>query len=108
MVCGWFAWRVYRDGGPEQAFLRATAAAILMAIGCYTVAVPTLAPAFPAVARSDLALALNRASALADLRRLAQGQMPPPALVSAYSGVTASLLAFDSEANLLIWPASRM
>jgi signal transduction histidine kinase len=54
-------------------------------------------PAFPAVARSDLALALSRASALGDLRRLAQGQMPPPALVSAYSGVTASLLAFDSD-----------
>jgi 4-amino-4-deoxy-L-arabinose transferase-like glycosyltransferase len=54
MVCGWFAWRVYRDGGPEQAFLRATAAAILMAIGCYAVVVPTLAPAFPAVALANV------------------------------------------------------
>jgi len=48
IVCGLFAWQLY-DNGAEQAFLRATAAAILMAVGIYAVIVPSMTRAFPSV-----------------------------------------------------------
>jgi 4-amino-4-deoxy-L-arabinose transferase-like glycosyltransferase len=55
VVCGLFAWRLYDDDGAERAFLRAAAAAVLMAFGIYGVVVPTLSPAgFPAVALSQV------------------------------------------------------
>jgi hypothetical protein len=44
-----FAWQLYDDDGAERAFLRATAAAVLMAFGVYGVVVPSLGPGFPAV-----------------------------------------------------------
>jgi 4-amino-4-deoxy-L-arabinose transferase-like glycosyltransferase len=50
IVCGLFAWQLYEDDGAERAFMRATAASILMAIGLYAVVIPSLAPAFPSVA----------------------------------------------------------
>jgi 4-amino-4-deoxy-L-arabinose transferase-like glycosyltransferase len=49
VVCGLFAWQLYDDDGAERAFLRATAAAVLMAFGVYGVVVPSLGPGFPAV-----------------------------------------------------------
>jgi 4-amino-4-deoxy-L-arabinose transferase-like glycosyltransferase len=49
IVCGLFAWQLYDDDGAERAFMRATAASILMAIGLYAVIVPSLTPAFPSV-----------------------------------------------------------
>ena len=49
IVCGLFAWQLYEDDGAERAFVRATEASILLAIGFYAVIVPTLAPAFPSV-----------------------------------------------------------
>jgi 4-amino-4-deoxy-L-arabinose transferase-like glycosyltransferase len=49
IVCGLFAWQLYDDDGAEQAFMRATAAAVLMAIGIYAVIVPSLVSAFPSV-----------------------------------------------------------
>jgi 4-amino-4-deoxy-L-arabinose transferase-like glycosyltransferase len=49
IVCGLFAWQLYDDGA-ERAFLRATAAWALIAIGVYAVVVPSLLPAFPSVA----------------------------------------------------------
>ncbi len=55
VVCGLFAWRLYDDDGAERAFLRATAAAVLMAFGVYGVVVPSLSPAgFPAVALAQV------------------------------------------------------
>ncbi|HEX3505810.1 MAG TPA: glycosyltransferase family 39 protein [Xanthobacteraceae bacterium] len=55
IVCGLFAWRLYDDDGAERAFLRATAAAVLMAFGVYGVVVPSLSPAgFPAVALAQV------------------------------------------------------
>ena len=55
VVCGLFAWRLYDDDGAERAFLRAAAAAILMAFGVYGVVVPSLSPAgFPAVALAQV------------------------------------------------------
>lgn len=54
IVCGLFAWRLYEDDGAERAFLRATAASVLMAIGVYAVIVPSLGPAFPSVALADV------------------------------------------------------
>jgi 4-amino-4-deoxy-L-arabinose transferase-like glycosyltransferase len=55
VVCGLFAWRLYDDDGAERAFLRATAAAVLMAFGIYGVVVPSLSPAgFPAVALAQV------------------------------------------------------
>jgi 4-amino-4-deoxy-L-arabinose transferase-like glycosyltransferase len=55
VVCGLFAWRLYDDDGAERAFLRAAAAAVLMAFGIYGVVVPSLSPAgFPAVALSQV------------------------------------------------------
>jgi 4-amino-4-deoxy-L-arabinose transferase-like glycosyltransferase len=46
---GLLAWQLYDDDNAELAFLRAMAAAILMAIGLYAVIVPSLVPAFPSV-----------------------------------------------------------
>jgi 4-amino-4-deoxy-L-arabinose transferase-like glycosyltransferase len=49
IVCGLFAWQLYDVEGTERAFMRATAASILMAMGIYAVIVPSLEPAFPSV-----------------------------------------------------------
>ena len=49
IVCGLFAWQLYDEEGAERAFMRATAAAVLMAIGIYAVVVPSLSAAFPSV-----------------------------------------------------------
>jgi 4-amino-4-deoxy-L-arabinose transferase-like glycosyltransferase len=47
IVCGLFAWQLYDDDGAERAFMRATAAQMLIAVGIYAVIVPSLTPAFP-------------------------------------------------------------
>ncbi len=54
IVCGLFAWQLYEDDGAERAFMRATAAQVLMAIGLYAVIVPSLTPAFPSVALAQV------------------------------------------------------
>ena len=54
VVCGLFAWQLYDDDGAEHAFVRATAASVLMAIGIYAVVVPALTPAFPSVAFAEV------------------------------------------------------
>ncbi|MGB5180926.1 MAG: glycosyltransferase family 39 protein [Xanthobacteraceae bacterium] len=54
VVCGLFAWQLYDDDGAEHAFVRATAASVLMAIGIYAVVVPALTPAFPSVALAEV------------------------------------------------------
>ena len=54
VVCGLFAWQLFDDDGAEHAFVRATAAAVLMAIGIYAVVVPALTPAFPSVALAEV------------------------------------------------------
>jgi 4-amino-4-deoxy-L-arabinose transferase-like glycosyltransferase len=59
IVFGLIAWQLYEVDGAERAFVRATAAAVLMAFGVYAVVVPSLSPAFPSVA---LAGVLHQAS----------------------------------------------
>ena len=54
VVCGLFAWQLFDDDGAEHAFVRATAASVLMAIGIYAVVVPALTPAFPSVALAEV------------------------------------------------------
>jgi 4-amino-4-deoxy-L-arabinose transferase-like glycosyltransferase len=54
IVCGLFAWQLFGDDGAEHAFVRATAASVLMAIGIYAVVVPALTPAFPSVALAEV------------------------------------------------------
>ena len=54
VVCGLFAWQLFEDDGAEHAFVRATAASVLMAIGIYAVVVPALTPAFPSVALAEV------------------------------------------------------
>jgi 4-amino-4-deoxy-L-arabinose transferase-like glycosyltransferase len=54
IVCGLFAWQLYEDDGAERAFMRATAASVLTAIGLYAVIVPSLTPAFPSVALAQV------------------------------------------------------
>jgi 4-amino-4-deoxy-L-arabinose transferase-like glycosyltransferase len=54
IVCGLFAWQLYDEEGAERAFMRATAAAVLMAIGIYAVVVPSLSSAFPSVALAQV------------------------------------------------------
>jgi 4-amino-4-deoxy-L-arabinose transferase-like glycosyltransferase len=49
IVCGLFAWQLYEDDGAERSLMRATAAAVLTAIGFFAVIVPSLGPAFPSV-----------------------------------------------------------
>jgi 4-amino-4-deoxy-L-arabinose transferase-like glycosyltransferase len=54
IVCGLFAWRLYEVDGAERGFLRALAAAMLIAIGVYAVILPSLAAAFPSVALDNV------------------------------------------------------
>jgi 4-amino-4-deoxy-L-arabinose transferase-like glycosyltransferase len=54
IVCGLFAWQLYDDDGAERAFMRATAAQVLMAIGLYAVILPSLTPAFPSVTLAEV------------------------------------------------------
>jgi 4-amino-4-deoxy-L-arabinose transferase-like glycosyltransferase len=54
VVCGLLAWQLYDEDGAERAFVRATAAAVLMAFGIYAVIVPSLEPAFPSVALAQV------------------------------------------------------
>ena len=54
IVCGLFAWQLFDDDGAEHAFVRATAASVLMAIGIYAVVVPALTPAFPSAALAEV------------------------------------------------------
>ena len=54
IVCGLFAWQLFDDDGAEHAFVRATAASVMMAIGIYAVVVPALTPAFPSVALAEV------------------------------------------------------
>jgi 4-amino-4-deoxy-L-arabinose transferase-like glycosyltransferase len=54
IVCGLFAWQLYEADGAERAFVRAAAAAVLMAFGNYAVIVPSLTPAFPSVALAQV------------------------------------------------------
>ncbi len=49
-VMSFLAWRLYEVDGPEQALLRAIAAAILIAIATFALTVPALGPLFPSVA----------------------------------------------------------
>ncbi len=50
IICGLLSWQLYADDGAERSFVRATAAAVLMAFGFYAVIVPSLVAAFPSVA----------------------------------------------------------
>ncbi len=54
IVCGLLAWQLYEDDGAERAFVRAAAAAVLMAFGIYAVVVPSLGQAFPSVMLADV------------------------------------------------------
>jgi len=54
IVFGLFAWQLFDDDGAEHAFVRATAASVLMAIGIYAVVVPALTPAFPSAALAEV------------------------------------------------------
>ena len=56
-----------------------------------------IGPAYPAVARSDLASALSSLSALGELRALAHSEMSALPLIDHYSNVIATLLAFDND-----------
>ena len=54
VVLGLFAWQLYREDGAEHSFIRATAAAVLIAIGVYAIVIPSLHRAFPSVALADV------------------------------------------------------
>jgi signal transduction histidine kinase len=56
-----------------------------------------IGPAYPAVARSDLTVALASLDALTELRRLAHTEMAALPLINHYSNVLSALLAFDSD-----------
>jgi 4-amino-4-deoxy-L-arabinose transferase-like glycosyltransferase len=54
IVFGLLGWLLYDADGPERAFLRATAAAVLLAMGAYAVVVPSLGTLFPSVELADV------------------------------------------------------
>jgi 4-amino-4-deoxy-L-arabinose transferase-like glycosyltransferase len=54
IACGLLAWQLSDHDGAELAMARATAAAVLMAIGVYAVVVPALGPLFPSVALANV------------------------------------------------------
>lgn len=56
-----------------------------------------IGPAYPAVARTDLASALASVSALPELRVLAHTQMSSLPLITHYTNVIATLLEFDND-----------
>jgi signal transduction histidine kinase len=56
-----------------------------------------IGPAYPAVARTDLASALASVSALTELRALAHSQMSPLPLTAHYTSVIVALLEFDND-----------
>ncbi len=56
-----------------------------------------IGPAYPAVARTDLDFALSRVSALADLRGLAHSGISALPMITDYSDVVSTMLAFDDE-----------
>ena len=56
-----------------------------------------IGPAYPAVARTDLASALASLSALTELRVLAHTQMSSLPLITHYTNVIATLLEFDND-----------
>jgi 4-amino-4-deoxy-L-arabinose transferase-like glycosyltransferase len=53
IVFGLLAWLLYDADGPPRALLRATVASILLAIGAYSVIVPSLGSLFPSVALAN-------------------------------------------------------
>jgi 4-amino-4-deoxy-L-arabinose transferase-like glycosyltransferase len=59
MVCGLFAWLLYQPDGAELSMLRVTIAAVLMAIGVFSITLPWLRPAFPSVTLANI---LHRAN----------------------------------------------
>jgi hypothetical protein len=56
-----------------------------------------IGPAFPAVARTDLTSALSEVSAFAGLRSLTQSQMSALPMITSYTGVISTMLAFDND-----------
>jgi signal transduction histidine kinase len=58
---------------------------------------PQIGSAYPAVIRTDLGLAQNRIEALPDLRILAHSQISALPMITDYSQVVATLLAFDDQ-----------
>jgi hypothetical protein len=56
-----------------------------------------IGPAYPVVARNDLAAALSSVNALTELRLLAHSEMAPLPLIGHYSNVIATLLEFDND-----------
>jgi signal transduction histidine kinase len=56
-----------------------------------------IGPAYPAVARTDLATAMASLSALGELRALAHTQMSSVPLITHYTSVIETLLAFDND-----------
>ncbi len=56
-----------------------------------------IGPAYPAVARTDLAFAQSRVAALPSLRGLVDSEFLPLPMIADYSEVVASLLTFDNQ-----------
>jgi 4-amino-4-deoxy-L-arabinose transferase-like glycosyltransferase len=49
VVCGLFAWLLYEPDGAELSVVRATAGAVMMAIGVFSITIPWLRTVFPSV-----------------------------------------------------------
>src|SRR5579863_1626929 len=54
IVFGLFAWQLYDDDGAERSLLRATAGMVMLAIGVFSIILPSLTPAFPSVALAQV------------------------------------------------------
>jgi len=54
VVMGLLAWRLYDADGPEHSLLRATVAALLLAVALFGLVVPALTPVFPSMALAKL------------------------------------------------------
>lgn len=54
VVMGLLAWRLYEADGPEHSLLRATLAALLLALALFGLVVPALTPVFPSMALAKL------------------------------------------------------
>jgi 4-amino-4-deoxy-L-arabinose transferase-like glycosyltransferase len=53
MIFGFFAWRLFREDGPQRSFLRAAAASQLASIAVFGAIIPLLHPFFPAAALAE-------------------------------------------------------
>ena len=101
MICGLVAWLLYQADGAELSILRATIAAVLMAIGVFSITLPWLRPIFPSVTLANILQHANCANPVA-----ASAGYEEPSLVF-LAGTDTRLTDASSAADFLLQGSCR-